>query len=85
MIDVISVALADMDDGGSIQWIVTLTNGELRAGHVNSLGNGYYAIETPRPWYFHVSQVVAVAPRTFYAEAADDSSLEVAASPILDQ
>jgi hypothetical protein len=63
MLDIIAVAIRDVESGDGTYWSIALTNGKVMTGLVKPMGDGFYAIETPQPWYFHVSHVVAISLR----------------------
>lgn len=62
MTDVIESAITDMKHGNELVWSVMFINGEKRVGRIKPLGDGIYAIEDLRHWYFHKSQVAMLAP-----------------------
>lgn len=61
MLDVIAVALNDVESWGDAHWSILLSSGKVMTGLIKPMGDGFYAIETPHPWYFHVSHVVAIS------------------------
>lgn len=58
---VVSVALGDVQNSQEVVWSIVFKTGNKRVGRIKAMGDGIYAVEDLKTWYFHTSQVSMIA------------------------